>query len=105
MNQLDIDPLFYGVYGLNGVPIAYHQGAGSRHVATSKVVPGPSRVDGYEDVAFKLDDMVLDVMGQPNGTRSSVTAEFLMIFGRVLYRLRIISNATFVKEAMCFFAI
>ena len=42
MNQLDIDPLFYGVYGLNGVPIAYHQGAGSRHVATSKVVPGPS---------------------------------------------------------------
>ena len=72
MNQLDIDPLFYGVYGLNGVPIAYHQGAGSRHVATSKVVPGPSRVDGYEDVAFKLDDMVLDVMGQPNGTEQLV---------------------------------
>ena len=72
MNQLDIDPLFYGVYGLNGVPIAYHQGAGSRHVATSKVVPGPSRVDGYEDVAFKLDDMVLDVMSQPNGTEQLV---------------------------------
>eukprot|EP00908_Phaeocystis_cordata_P006112 Transcript_1672.p1 GENE.Transcript_1672~~Transcript_1672.p1 ORF type:complete len:934 (-),score=113.77 Transcript_1672:88-2889(-) len=72
MNQLDIDPLFYGVYGLNGVPMAYHQGAGSRHVATSKVVPGPSRVDGYEDVAFKLDDMVLDVMGQPNGTEQLV---------------------------------
>ena len=38
-------------------------------------------------------------------SRSSVTAEFLMIFGRVLYRLRITSKATFVKETMCFFAI
>ena len=37
-------------------------------------------------------------------SRSSVTAEFLMIYGRVLYRLRIISKATFVKGAMFFFA-
>ena len=40
INKLDLDPLFYAVYGLNGMPIAYHQGAGSRHVATSKVSSG-----------------------------------------------------------------
>ena len=69
MNKLDIDPLFYGVYGINGVPMAYHQGAGSRHTATSKVVPvADGSPDGYDDVAFKIDDMVLDLMSQPNGT-------------------------------------
>ena len=43
--------------------------------------------------------------GRDQGRGRWLRAEFLMIFGRVLYRLRIISNATFVKEAMCFFAI
>tara|TARA_B100000795_G_scaffold19004_1_gene12610 strand:- start:1135 stop:4881 length:3747 start_codon:yes stop_codon:yes gene_type:complete len=73
MNKLDIDPLFYGVYGLDGVPMAYHQGAGSRHTATSKVVPvADGSPDGYDDVAFKIDDMVLDLMGQPNGTEALI---------------------------------
>ena len=72
MNKLDLDPLFYAVYGLDGTPVAYHQGAGSRQVATSKVVPGAQGIQGYEDSAFKLSDLVLEVLGQPNGTEELV---------------------------------
>ena len=72
INQLDLDPLFYAVYGVDGLPIAYHQGAGSRAVATSKVVPNAQNIAGYEASAFELSDMVLEVLGQPNGTEELV---------------------------------
>ena len=72
INQLDLDPLFYAVYGVDGLPVAYHQGAGSRAVATSKVVPNAQNIAGYEASAFELSDMVLEVLGQPNGTEELV---------------------------------
>ena len=48
MNKLDIDPLFYGVYGPQpGKPLVFHQGAGSRVAATSKVTTAALQVRGH----------------------------------------------------------
>ncbi len=68
INRLDLDPLFYGVYGREtGKPLVYHQGAGSRVAATSKVTTGALQVDGYEQAAFQLHDAVLAEQRKENG--------------------------------------
>ena len=68
INRLDLDPLFYGVYGgERGKPLVFHQGAGSRVAATSKVTNGALQVDGYEEAAFALRDVVLAEQRKPGG--------------------------------------
>ena len=68
INRLDLDPLFYGVYGREtGRPLVYHQGAGSRVAVTSKVTTGALQVDGYEQAAYKLHDVVLAEQRKENG--------------------------------------
>ena len=50
INRLDLDPLFYGVYGPQpGKPLVFHQGAGSRVAATSKVTTAALQVRGHEE--------------------------------------------------------
>ena len=50
INRLDLDPLFYGVYGPQpGKPLVFHQGAGSRVAATSKVTTAALQVHGHEE--------------------------------------------------------
>ena len=52
VNALNLDPLFYGVYGRNGVAFAYHEGAGTTQRSKSKVQPVTG--DSYDDAFREL---------------------------------------------------
>jgi len=60
MNAMNLDPLFYGVYGHQGVAFAYHEGAGTTQVTHTKVHPTPvddSEAD-YNDASHALREAV-----------------------------------------------
>ena len=52
VNALNLDPLFYGVYGRDGVAFAYHEGAGTTQRSKSKVQPVTG--DSYDDAFREL---------------------------------------------------
>ena len=56
VNSLNLDPLFYGVYGRNGVALVYHEGAGTTQRSKSKVQPvtGGSYDDAFHDLRLAV---------------------------------------------------
>ena len=56
VNALNLDPLFYGVYGRNGVALVYHEGAGTTQRSKSKVQPvtGGSYDDAFRDLRLAV---------------------------------------------------
>jgi hypothetical protein len=56
VNALNLDPLFYGVYGRDGVAFAYHEGAGTTQRSKSKVQPvtGGSYDDAFHDLRLAV---------------------------------------------------
>ena len=70
VNAMNLDPLFYGVYGRNGVALVYHEGAGTTQRSKSKVQPvtGGTYDDAFRNlraaVAAARDDTALSG-GQP----------------------------------------
>ena len=56
VNALNLDPLFYGVYGRNGVAFVYHEGAGTTQRSKSKVQPvtGGTYDDAFRDLRFAV---------------------------------------------------
>ena len=56
VNALNLDPLFYGVYGRNGVALVYHEGAGTTQRSKSKVQPvtGGTYDDAFRDLRLAV---------------------------------------------------
>ena len=56
VNSLNLDPLFYGVYGRNGVALVYHEGAGTTQRSKSKVQPvtGGTYDDAFRDLRLAV---------------------------------------------------
>ena len=58
MNTMNLDPLYYGVYGVHGVAIVYHEGAGTTQRGGSKITNAFGMDSSFDDASRHLRDAV-----------------------------------------------